>query len=231
MKKAAEHKLMVDFHGAYKPCGLRRYYPNLMTREAAMSLEYVKWSNRVTAEHNVHLAFTRMLAGPLDYTPGGFFNVPAAAFVPRFLNPQVPTTRAHQTALYVVFESAFMMLADFPGAYKDQPETQFITKVPVAWDETRVLSGDPDHHIVITRRKGHDWYAGGITNADARDLKVALDFLPEGSFALTAIADAATAATEPTKTTITKSTVTRATVLDLKLAPAGGFALQLTPAK
>jgi len=196
-----------------------------------MSLEYVKWSNRVTAEHNVHLAFTRMLAGPMDYTPGGFFNVPAATFVPRFLNPQVPTTRAHQTALYVVFESAFMMLADFPGAYKDQPETPFIAKVPVAWDETRVLSGDPDHHIVIARRKGHDWYVGGITNTDGRDLKVALDFLPVGNYSLTTIADAPNAAVEATKTAITRSAATRATVLDLKLAPAGGFALHMTPAK
>lgn len=231
MKKAAEHKLMVDFHGAYKPCGLRRYYPNLLTREAAMSLEYVKWSNRVTAEHNVHLAFTRMLAGPMDYTPGGFFNVPASSFVPRFLNPQVPTTRAHQVALYVVFESGFTMVADFPGAYKDQPETPFIAKVPVAWDETRVISGDPDHHIVIARRKGRDWYVGGITNADARDLKVALDFLPEGAYSLTTIADASNAAVEAAKTAITKSAVTRTAVLDLKLAPAGGFALHLTPAE
>ncbi len=231
MKKAAEHKLLVNFHGAYKPCGLRRYYPNLLTREAAMSLEYVKWSNRVTAGHNVMLTFTRMLAGPLDYTPGGFFNVPASTFVPRNLNPQVPTTRAHQTALYVVFESAFMMLADFPGAYKDQPETPFITGTPVTWDETRVLSGDPDHHIVIARRKGRDWYVGGITNGDARDLKVALNFLAPGNYAVTTIADAPNAATEPTRTAITKSTATNATVLDLKLAPAGGFALSIKPAQ
>ena len=229
MKKAAEHKLMVDFHGAYKPCGLRRYYPNLLTREAAMSLEYVKWSNRVTAEHNVRLAFTRMLAGPMDYTPGGFFNVAPSKFAPRNLNPTVPTTRAHQVALYVVFESGFTMLADFPGAYKGQPEAGFIMKAPVAWDETRVVSGDPDHHIVIARRKGREWYVGGITNGDARELKVGLSFLGAGNYSMETIADAPDADVEATKTAITKSAATAATVVTVKMAPAGGFAMVIRP--
>lgn len=229
MKKAAEHKLMVDFHGAYKPCGLRRYYPNLLTREAGMSLEYAKWSNRVTAEHNVRLAFTRMLAGPLDYTPGGFFNVAPSKFTPRNLNPTVPTTRAHQVALYVVIESGFTMLADYPGAYKGQPEAPFIMKVPVAWDETRVVSGHPDHHIVTARRKGRDWYVGGITNGDARELKVALSFLPAGNYVAELIADAPDADVEATKTVITKGPATSATVVTVKLAPAGGFAMVIKP--
>lgn len=230
LKKAAEHKLMVDFHGAYKPCGLRRYYPNLLTREAAMSLEYVKWSNRVTAEHNVTLAFTRLLAGPLDYTPGGFFHVPPEQFVPRWLNPHVPTTRAHQVALYVIIESAFAMFADFPGAYRGQPETAFLSEVPVTWDETRVLSGEPVSHIVIARRKGANWYVGGITNGDARDLKIPLDFLGAGSFSAQMIADAPDAAVAPGKTAITNRPVTRTDSLNVRLAPAGGFAVALKPA-
>ena len=119
-KKAADHKLMLDFHGAFKPDGLRRTYPNLLTREGVMGMEYSKWSARVTPKHNVTLAFTRMLAGPMDYTPGGFENVTRAAFVPRFRFPVVMGTRAHQLALYVVFESAFQMLADDPGAYEGQ---------------------------------------------------------------------------------------------------------------
>jgi alpha-glucosidase len=229
MKKSAEHRLMVDFHGAYKPCGLRRYYPNLLTREGGMSLEYAKWSNRVTADHNVHLAFTRMLAGPLDYTPGGFFNVAPSKFVPRFVNPTVPTTRAHQVALYVVIESGFTMLADYPGAYKGQPEAPFIMEVPVAWDETRVVSGHPDHHIVTARRKGLDWYVGGITNGDARELKVPLSFLPAGRYMAEVIADAPDADVEATKTVITKSPASAATVFTVKLAPAGGFAMMIKP--
>ena len=111
-KKAAEHHLMVDFHGAFKPDGLRRTYPNVLTREGVMGAEYNKWSARETPTHNVTLAFTRMLAGPMDYTPGGFDNVTRENFVPRNVAPMVMGTRAHQTALYVVFESQFQMVAD-----------------------------------------------------------------------------------------------------------------------
>lgn len=224
LKKAAEHKLMVNFHGAYKPCGLRRYYPNLLTREAAMSLEYAKWSNRVTAEHNVTLAFTRMLAGPLDYTPGGFSNVEPERFTPRWLNPEVPMTRAHQVALYVVFETAFEMFADYPGAYRGQPETPFLSAVPVTWDETRVLAGEPVSHIVIARRKGRDWYVGGITNHQLRTVALRLDFLDAGEYEAELIMDVAGA---PSKTKIERMVLTRESIVHPTLVPAGGFALAL----
>jgi alpha-glucosidase len=224
LKKAAEHRLQVNFHGAYKPCGLRRYYPNLLTREAGLSLEYAKWSNRVTAEHNVTLAFTRLLAGPLDYTPGGFGNVAPEEFAPRWLNPVVPTTRAHQVALYVVIESGFQMFADYPGAYRGQPETAFLSEVPVAWDETRVVAGEPVSHIVIARRKGANWYAGGITNGEARTVRIPLTFLAEGAYEAEVITDVPGA---PARTSIQRHRVSRDTVLDLELAPAGGFALAL----
>jgi alpha-glucosidase len=228
MRKAAEHRLMVDFHGAYKPCGLRRYYPNLLTREAAMSLEYVKWSNRVTAEHNVTLAFTRMLAGPLDYTPGGFSNVRPAEFTPRWLNSQVPTTRAHQTALYIIIESAFTMFADFPGAYAGQPETPFLREVPVTWDETRVLAGEPVSHIVIARRKGANWYIGGITNGHARELPVKFDFLGAGAFTAEIIMDSGSG---PARTRIVRQAVTRASETSIRMEPAGGFVITVKPAR
>lgn len=227
LDKAARHRLMVDFHGAYKPCGLRRYYPNLLTREAGMSLEYVKWSNRVTAEHNVTLAFTRLLAGPIDYTPGGFSNVRPADFVPRWLNPQVPTTRAHQAALYVIFESAFTMFADYPGAYAGQPETPFLREVPVTWDETRVLLGEPVTHIVIARRKGPNWYIGGIAGAEARELNISFDFLGPGQFNAEIIRDGPD---DPAKTVITRQPISRADTTSLRLEPAGGFVITVKPA-
>lgn len=107
LKKAAQHRLMIDFHGAYKPDGMRRTWPNLMTQEGVLGLEYLKWSARVTPVHNLTLAFTRMLAGPMDYTPGGFNNVTREEFEPRRSEPMVMGTRAHQMALFVVFESAF----------------------------------------------------------------------------------------------------------------------------
>ena len=122
VEKAAEHHLMIDFHGAYKPDGLRRTWPNLVTREGVMGAEYNKWSARVTPDHNVTLPFTRMLAGPMDYTPGGFNNATRAQFEPRNRQPMVQGTRAHALALYAVFESAFQMVSDYPEAYKGQPE-------------------------------------------------------------------------------------------------------------
>jgi alpha-glucosidase len=230
-KSAAEHHLMIDFHGAYKPAGLRRYYPNVLTREGVMGNEYVKWSNRTTSEHNVTLAFTRMLAGPMDYTPGGFNNVTPASFTPRNVNPAVPTTRAHQVALYVVFESAFQMLCDYPEAYQGQKETDFLKAVPVTWDETRVLAGMPAEYVVIARRKGKDWYLGAITNFDARDLKVPLSFLGDGAYRAETYADAADAASEPKHCQFQTSQATRSGELTLKLAPAGGFAAVFRPAQ
>lgn len=223
-RKAAEHKLMVDFHGAYKPTGLRRYYPNVLTHEGVMGLEYLKWSARVTADHNTIIPFTRMLAGPLDYTPGGFNNVPWAEFTPRNLNPAVPTTRGHQLGLYVVFESAFQMLADHPEAYKGTKELAFLSAVPVTWDETRVLSGYPGEFVVIARRRGPDWFVGGVGNSEPRDVEVKLDFLDGAKFECELFADAPDAAVNAKNTMITKQAVAKGQSLRIKLAPAGGFA-------
>lgn len=225
--KAAQHMLMLDWHGAHKPTGLHKYYPNVLTHEAAMSQEYVKWSNRVTARHNTILPFTRGLAGPMDYTPGAMHNVSPSGFVPRFLNPAVPNTRAHQMGLYVVFENAFQMLCDYPEAYKGRKETGFMTAVPVTWDETRALMGHPGKFAVFARRKGDAWYIGGITNEDARELRVPLDFLPAGRYQAKLYTDGE----QPDSTLLQSIPVSRASFLTLRLAEAGGFAGSITPVK
>ncbi|HVX67270.1 MAG TPA: glycoside hydrolase family 97 protein, partial [Bryobacteraceae bacterium] len=229
-QKAAEHKLMLDYHGAFKPDGLRRTYPNVMTREGVMGLEYTKWSARITPKHNVAVAFTRMLAGPLDYTPGGFENVTRAAFEPRGRFPMVQGTRAHETALYAIFESPFQMAADDPGAYEGQKEFEFIRAVPTVWDETRVLNGVPVKYVTIARRHGKEWYVGSITDWDARELDVPLSFLGAGSYTATVFADGADAATEPKHATREEKRVDAKTVLKLKLAPGGGAAIRIVPA-
>lgn len=229
-KTAAGHRLMLDFHGAYKPDGLRRTYPNVMTREGVMGLEYTKWSARITPKHNVTVAFTRMLAGPLDYTPGAFENVTLAAFEPRMSFPMVMTTRAHQLGLFVVFESAFQMLADDPGAYENQKELDFLRAVPAAWDETRVINGRPPQFITIARRRGAEWYVGGITDMDSRQLDVPLEFLGTGTYHAAIYTDAPDAATEPKKTVREERRVDGRSILKLRLAPGGGFAIRLTPA-
>jgi alpha-glucosidase len=227
-KKAAEHHLMVDFHGAFKPDGLRRTYPNVLTREGVLGLEYTKWSARVHPDH-VMLAFTRMLAGPMDYTPGGFRNVTREAFEPRFVEPLVMGTRAHQVALYVVFESPFQMVVDYPGAYEGQPEMDFIRAVPTTWDETRVLNARVGDYVTVARRRGKEWYVGSIAGWHAADLEISLSFLGPGEYVAEIYSDAADAAENPTHTSIERMKVTSSTRLKAKLVSGGGQAIRIRP--
>jgi alpha-glucosidase len=229
--RAAEHRLMIDFHGAYKPDGLRRTWPNVMTREGVMGLEYLKWSARITPKHNVTVAYTRMLAGPIDYTPGGFENVTEAAFQPRMRYPMAMGTRAHQVALFVVFESPFQMLADDPGAYEGQKELEFLRAVPATWDETRVINGEPCKYITIARRRGAEWFLGSITDWDAREIEVPLSFLGKGAYTADIYADAPDAAKQPKNTVRRQMRVDPQTVLKVSLAPGGGYAVRLQPAR
>jgi alpha-glucosidase len=226
-KSAADHHLMIDFHGAYKPDGLRRTYPNLMTREGVLGLEYNKWSARDTVDHRVMIAFTRMLAGPMDYTPGGFRNVTPEQFQPRNIKPMVMGTRAHQLALFVVYESPFMMVSDYPGAYEGQPELPFLSHVPASWDETRVLNARVGDYITVARRHGDEWYVGTIAGSHGATLDVPLAFLPEGNFIADTYSDAPDASTVPTHTSIEHPRVTRSTTMKVVLIPGGGQAIRI----
>jgi alpha-glucosidase len=226
---AAQHHLMIDFHGAYKPDGLRRTYPNLITREAVMGKEYLKWSARTSPVHNTTLPFTRMLAGPLDYTPGAFGNATRATFVARNMMPMGLGTRAHELALYVVLESPLMMVSDYPEHYAGQRDFEFIKQVPTAWDEIRVLDGTPREFISLARRSGNDWYVGSISNWDARDLKVPLSFLGAGKYVAEIYADAPDAGTEATHATFTRRPVDRTTILDVHMVSGGGNAVWIHP--
>ncbi len=198
------------------------YLPNVLTREGVMGAEYNKWSARETPQHNVTLAFTRMLAGPMDYTPGGFDNVTREDFVPRNMAPMVMGTRAHQAALYVVFESGLQMLSDAPEAYDGQKETAFLQAVPANWDETRVLNGVPPKYITIARRRGAEWFVGSISNWNSRELDVPLNFLEAGAYDAEVYADGPDAAAHPKDSVVERKRVNAQTVLKLKLAPAAG---------
>ena len=230
-KAAAAHHLMVDFHGAYKPDGLSRTYPNVLTREGVLGLEYNKWSARVTPDHNVMLAFTRLLAGPMDYTPGGFRNATAAEFIPRNMQPMVMGTRAHQVALFVVFESPFEMVSDYPEAYEGQKELPFLSAVPSSWDQTRVLNAKVGDYITIGRRHGREWYVGSITGSHAANLDIPLEFLPQGDFIAQVIADAPDADYNPTHTVLEQVKVNRTMTLKAKMVSGGGQAIRIQPAK
>ena len=226
---AAQDHLMVDFHGAFKPDGLRRIYPNVMTREGVMGKEYLKWSAQVTPAHNATLPFTRMLAGPMDYTPGAFGNSDLANFIARQKEPMGLNTRAQELALYVIFESELEMVSDYPEHYAGQKEFDFLKRVPCTWDEVHAIGGEPMEWISLARRSGRDWYVGSITNWDQRDIRVPLDFLGPGKYEAEIYADAPDAATEATHTTLTHETVDRSTVLDVHMVSGGGNAMWIHP--
>ncbi|MGA9463885.1 MAG: glycoside hydrolase family 97 protein [Terracidiphilus sp.] len=226
---AAQHHLMIDFHGAFKPDGLRRTWPNLITREGVMGKEYLKWSARTSPMHDTTLPFTRMLAGPLDYTPGAFGNSNRENFVARNFMPMGLGTRAHELALYVVLESPLMMVSDYPEHYAGQHDFEFIKQVPTTWDEVRVLEGTPREFITLARRSGRDWYIGSITNWDARAVKVPLSFLGEGKYIAEIYADAPGAAVVATHTSFQKQPVDKGTVLDVRMVSGGGNAIWIHP--
>ena len=230
VESAAAHHLMIDFHGAYKPDGLRRTYPNLITREGVMGKEYLKWSARTGPPHNVTLPFTRMLAGPMDYTPGAFGNTNRENFIGRDFMPMGLGTRSHELALFVVFESPFMMVSDYPEHYQGQKAFDFIKQVPVTWDEIRVLNGRPMRHITVARRSSKDWFVGSLTNWDERSVKLTLSFLGEGKYTAEIYADAPDSAQEATHSTFTTQTVDKNTVLDVHMVSGGGNAIWIHPA-
>ena len=223
-REAAARRLVVDFHGAHKPAGLDRAWPNVLTFEGVRGLENSKWSTSVTPEHDLTLPFTRMLAGPMDYTPGAMLNAQPANFRPVFNRPMSQGTRAHQLAMYVVYESPLQMLADAPSEYLREPETmEFLAAVPVTWDETRVLGAEVAGHVLLARRRGEEWYVGALTNAAARELALDLSFLGEGEWTLDAWADGINADRDARDYRTESQTVTRASRLVLRLAPGGGY--------
>ncbi|MEY4760966.1 MAG: hypothetical protein RLZZ200_822, partial [Pseudomonadota bacterium] len=221
-QKAAAHQLLVDMHGAYPPNGLNRTWPNYLTQEGVMGAEYNKWSRRVTATHNVSLPFTRMLLGPVDYTPGGFRNATPATFQVVGSPPQVQTTRGHALGMYVVYESPFQMVSDSPDVYVNAAGFDFVKQVPTIWDETRFVDGDIDDYVVVARRKGADWYLGMLGNERPHAIDVPLGFLGKARFEAHLYEDGGS----PTTLKETIREVGAADTLHLSVAPSGGAAVR-----
>lgn len=230
-RTAAAHRLVVDFHGAYKGTGLRRAYPNLLTRERVMGMEYNKWSERMTPEYDVTIPFTRMLAGPIDFTPGAFRNAARGQFKAQDIAPMSQGTRAHQLTMYVVYESPLVMVSDYPEAYENQPGVEFIEKVPTVWDETKVLDGRPGEFIMIARQRGASWFVGAMTNWDARDLEIPMSFLGPGGSEARIFADGRNADKIATSLVISTIRIKAGDKLPIHLAPGGGAAIILNPVK
>ena len=228
-QKAAEHHLMLDFHGATKPTGLERTYPNVLGYEAVLGMEQSRAGGRDNPDHRLTIPFTRMLAGPMDYTPGGFDNVTRDDFVARSPHPMVMGTRAQQLAMYAVYDAPFQMVSDTPSAYRDQPAFDFIKHAHATWDETRVLNGLPGEYITVARRSGNEWFLGSMTNWDAREIDLPLTFLGAGLYSAEIYADADDADRYPKGVRVVRQVVDRTKHLKVKLAEGGGYAVRFVP--
>ena len=228
-KECARLQLLVDFHGAFKPSGLRRKYPNVLNYEGVKGSENNKWSSEITPEHNVTIPFIRMAAGPMDYTPGAMINKQLKNYAISFERPMSLGTRAHQVAMYVVYEAPLQMLCESPSVYyKEQETVNFITKIPTTWDETRVLKGEVTKYIAVARRKGTQWFIGAMTNWDTRDFSLDLSFLSDGAYTIEIFQDGVNANRFAQDYKITSKTVTKSSKITAKLASGGGWSAIIT---
>ena len=228
-KVAAEYKLVVDYHGMYKPTGLQRTYPNVLNFEGVKGAENLKWSTYDDVPHyNVTIPFIRMVAGPMDYTPGAMRNATKKGFVPNNSMPMSQGTRCQQLAMYVVFEAPIQMLSDNPTVYmKEQECTDFIAKVPTTFDETVALAGRVGEYAAIARRKGDTWYLGAMSNWKQKDIVLDFSFLGAGMYEAVIFKDGINADKDATdyKKEIIK--VSASDKLTIHLSNGGGWAARI----
>ena len=227
---AAKYHLLLDFHGMYKPAGLTRTWPNVVNVEGVFGLEQLKFRDPVPdmMTYDTTLPFVRQVSGPMDYTQGAMVNRTRESAYKSFSEPASVGTRAHQLALYVVFDSPLNMLCDSPTNYMREAESlASIASIPTVWDETVVLDGRMGDYIVTARRSGSVWYVGGITDWNARDLQVNLDFLPEGSHQAELFVDGVNAHRKATDYRTQRLAVSKHAELPIHLAPGGGFLIRI----
>lgn len=222
-KEAAKHKLFVDFHGSFKPAGLERKYPNVLSYEGVLGMEQ---GGNCRPANSIYLPFMRNAVGPMDFTPGSMLSAQPEDNRSTRANAMGSGTRAYQMALFVVFESGLQMLADNPVYYyRERPCTEFISSVPVTWDETRVLHAKVGETVIVARRKGDKWFIGGITNNKGRTINLDLSFLPAGkSFTLTSFEDGINADRQAMDYKQRESKVNNTTQLTIKMVRNGGWA-------
>jgi alpha-glucosidase len=230
IKKTAEHHLLIDFHGAYKPDGIGRTWPNALTREGVKGMENNKWSRDINPDHDVTIPFTRMVAGPMDYTPGAMVNMDSANFTPKFTRPESQGTRAHQVALYVIYESPLQMLSDSPSNYiREQETTDFIVKIPVVWDDIKGLDGRVGDYLLLARRSGKEWFVGALTDWTSRELQLDLSFLPAGDYTMDIFQDGVNADKYAGDYEHTAKSVKSGDKMMIHMAPGGGWAARISP--
>ncbi len=231
LERAAAHHLHIQFHGAYKPTGLHRTYPNEFTREGTLNYEVNKWANTVTPDHDLNIISARLLAGATDYHLGGFRAVPVEGFEVRYEKPLMMGTRCHMLAMYVVLESYLGLVCDFPEAYEGEAGFEFISRVPTVWDETRVVDAEVSDFITMARRKNRDWYVGSVNNHQARAISVSFDFLPEGQYLAEIYSDSPGSGSNPNLIVKQSRKVSSTDQVTLQLASGGGAVMYITESR
>jgi alpha-glucosidase len=227
--EAAKFNLLVNYHGCSKPTGLHRTYPNVLNFEAVRGNEYNKFSQTVPSpKHNVDISFIRMLAGPLDYTPGAMRNALRDGFLTNFDNPMSLGTRAHQLGMFIVYFAPMQMLCDAPTRYERYPDIlNFISGVPVSWDETIALEGVFGEYAVVARKKDSDWYIGGLTNWNAREVTIDLAQFAAGDYKAVILRDGINADRMAEDYIYEERSVSSDESLQIPMMPGGGFAILL----
>jgi len=226
----AKYKMVVDMHGAYKPTGLHRTYPNMLNFEGVHGLEMMKCEEGdKQVPYDVTIPFIRMVAGPMDYTQGAMRNASRANYRPIYSDPMSQGTRCRQLAEYVIFDAPFTMLCDSPSHYLAEPEcTDFIAAIPTVWDETIALDGSIGKFVCMARRSGSDWYVGALTDWDAREISVDLSFLPEGEYSIEIFADGKNASRAACDYSRQQCSVKSGSPIAIKMAPGGGWVAKLS---
>lgn len=224
-KEAAKHELFVDFHGAFKPAGLERKYPNVLSYEGVLGLEQM---GRATPDNSVYFPFMRNAVGAMDFTPGAMINMQPEIYYSERPNSAGVGTRAYQMALYVIFESGLQMLADNPtNYYRERECTEFITQVPTTWDETIALEAKAGEYAIVAKRKGDTWFIGGMTNGaeSERNFTLNLDFLTAGkAYTMTSFADGINAGRQALDYKKEVKSVNKESEIEVKMVKNGGFA-------
>jgi alpha-glucosidase len=228
-REAAKHHLFIDYHGSFKPAGMERTLPNILSYEGVVGMEQNIFGGRATTDNNAYLPFIRNAVGPMDYTPGAMNSVHPEDYKSTRTNPVSIGTRAYQLALYVVFESGIQMLADNPFYYSREKEcTNFITSVPVVWDKTKVLAAEAGEYFVVAKCHKGKWYIGAITNSSKRSLELDLDFLEDNEdYTMTAFQDGLNADVQAMDYKKVVQKVKKGDVLKIELARDGGWAAVL----
>lgn len=231
-RECAKRKMLINYHGAFKPAGMSRALPNIVNYEGVRGLENSKWSADISPDHCVILPFTRMIAGPLDFTPGAMINANKQNFAISYSTPMSQGTRCHQIAMYIIYDAPLQMMSDNPSNYyKEAESASFISRIPTVWDETKGIDGKVGEYVIMARKNGNNWYIGAMTNWDSRILELDLSFLDKGLYSIEIMNDGINAHRASNDYQRQVKEVASVDKIRINMAPGGGWAAICTKIK